>query len=199
LQQNATVPADNGGTTRNNLRGINPLFTNEASAIGADMMWATADDGLQLTSCNQQPLVVLPGNCSPAINTGDNTLVSGSSDLNNKARIVCSIVDRGAYENQLCAQIPALQREEEFTKLPTSSNNTSVVANPFNNDLQIRYMGTEKAAITVLSALGRAMFTGTNIRQGVTHVNASTWSSGFYEVVIIDVTGKRVNFKVMKL
>jgi len=185
LQQNTTVPADNGGTTRDNLRGINPLFTNEASAIGADMMWATADDGLQLTDPSR------------AKNNGDNALAPAGTDIRKNNRIVCGTVDNGAYENQGgCGGVAEL---EDFVTSGKTNNITGVVANPFSNDLQIQYMGKDKAAITVASASGKVMFTASNIKQGVTHVNASTWSSGLYEVVIIDATGKRVNFKVVKL
>jgi len=198
LQANTSIPADNGINIRNNMRGIDPLFTNEANPRGADAMWSTADDGLQLASCNPQISIALPG-CSPAINTGDNALVPGGADLNNNPRVVCTIVDRGAYENQDCAQTNAPQREVEFTKLQSSSNSTAIVANPFSNELQIRYMGADKAGITVYSASGQKMWSRSNIAEGTTKVNTTTWSGGMYQVVLITASGKIMNFKVVRL
>ncbi len=185
LQMNTSVPADNGGNIRNNTRGTNPMFVNEASAIGADMMWGTGDDGLALN------------NASPAKNTGDNALAPAGTDITNSPRIVCIIVDKGAYENQgPCGGVANLEEFVENVK-PNSAN--GIVANPFNNDLQIRYMGNEKAGVSVSAISGKSMFTLSNIKQGITHVDATSWSSGMYEVVITTASGKRSNFKVVKL
>ncbi|MEO6832560.1 MAG: choice-of-anchor Q domain-containing protein [Chitinophagaceae bacterium] len=65
-----------------------PLFVNAANPIGADNIWATADDGLELTPC------------SPALNTGSNALIpSGiTTDIVGAARIQQTTVDMGAYE-----------------------------------------------------------------------------------------------------
>jgi|GEM_PF-2210347 len=198
LQANTSIPADNAMNIRNNMRGIDPEFINESSPRGADMLWSTADDGLQLASCNPQISIALPG-CSPAINTGDNALVPGGDDLNNNPRTVCAIVDRGAYENQDCVQPNAPQREVEFTKLQTSSNSTGIVANPFSSDLQIRYIGTEKAGIAVFGLGGKAMWSKNNISEGINHADASNWARGMYQVVITTASGKRTNFKVVKM
>lgn len=65
-----------------------PLFVNPGNPDGDDGLWGTADDGLRL-----QP-------CSPAINTGDNAAISGTSaDIAGNARVAQGNTDRGAYEN----------------------------------------------------------------------------------------------------
>ncbi|MES2774673.1 MAG: DUF4331 domain-containing protein [Bacteroidota bacterium] len=184
LQQNTAVPADNGGAIRNNLRGVNPLFVNEASVLGGDGIWGTTDDGLELM------------NSSPAKNNGDNALAPVGTDITNSTRIVCGVVDRGAYENQ--GSCGPIAEKEEFVNGRTN-NADGIVANPFNNDLQIRYMGAEKAGISVSSVSGKTMSLIGNIKQGITHIDASTWSSGLYEVVITTASGKRMNFKVVKM
>ena len=185
LQANTAVPANNGTNIRNNTTGADPLFVNEASPIGSDNIWGTTDDGLNLM------------NSSPAKNTGDNELAPAGTDITNRQRIVCAIVDRGAYENQ--ASCGPVAEMEEFVTAVKVNNATGVVANPFSNDLQIRYMGTEKAGVSVSSASGKMMWNASNIKQGITRVDASSWSSGLYEVIITPASGKRINFKVVKL
>lgn len=64
----------------------NPQFLNPSDPNGADNLWFTSDDGLQLA----------PG--SPCINTGTNVTLSQSLDLLGKPRISQTIADRGAYE-----------------------------------------------------------------------------------------------------
>ncbi len=74
--------------------GGDPLFLDMANPMGADNKWATADDGLQ------------PTISSPALNMGDNSLVSGGAakDFAGNARIFDSQnggwTDMGAYEFQ---------------------------------------------------------------------------------------------------
>ncbi|MES2774678.1 MAG: DUF4394 domain-containing protein [Bacteroidota bacterium] len=355
LQINTAVPADNGTTIVNNTRGTDPLFVNEASVLGGDATWATADDGLVLT------------NSSLAVNTGDNALATGPTDIIGNARIGCGIVDKGAYENQNCCTATLLETmvtgnlnfggnstnyfnsangfvpagcnnsglgsttvtitdpNSEFCYLDGANNDvvnftnntltitdvastgagalnftmtfqltpgavgavsetsdnfpnggmnaslvgnlltitmpgfsgpgsysasysftgcvpgiadpaitsaaskgvfndrnavtkvsasatpsiaavakevapagTGIVSNPFSNDLQVRYMGTEKAGITVISNTGKTMYTAGTTKQGVTHIDASNWAAGMYEVVITTASGKRMNYRVVK-
>jgi len=64
-------------------------FKDSTNPAGPDKVFLTADDGLTLCAC------------SPAINTGDNTAVSGvTKDITNAPRIFDNIVDVGAYEYQ---------------------------------------------------------------------------------------------------
>ncbi|WP_207514102.1 MBG domain-containing protein [Longitalea luteola] len=69
---------------------LDPQFVNAANPAGADGVWFTADDGLQLTPC------------SPAVNMGNNALVPGAitTDMAGNARIFNTTVDMGAYELQ---------------------------------------------------------------------------------------------------
>ncbi|OQP66366.1 hypothetical protein A3860_12760 [Niastella vici] len=69
---------------------LDPQFVDAANTAGADGIWRTADDGLQLTPC------------SPAANMGSNALVPGSitTDMAGNARIFNTTVDMGAYELQ---------------------------------------------------------------------------------------------------
>jgi surface protein len=62
-----------------------PLFVSTSDRDGADDIFGTPDDGLQLSSG------------SPALNTGNNTGVS-TTDLTGGVRLVGSTVDMGAYE-----------------------------------------------------------------------------------------------------
>lgn len=63
----------------------NPIFFNSVNPIGADGIWRTNDDGLQITSL------------SPAINTSDPTTTLPITDITGSARI--GIFDIGAYES----------------------------------------------------------------------------------------------------
>lgn len=85
-----------GGVTINYLTGnligsYNPQFTNAANAVGADGIWGTADDGLQLKSI------------SPVINAGSNSLVPGgiTTDITGAQRIQAGTVDMGPYESAI--------------------------------------------------------------------------------------------------
>jgi hypothetical protein len=67
----------------------NPFLVNESNPAGADNQWATADDGLALTTC------------SPAVNVGNNAMASGvTKDIVGNNRLFGSQVDLGAYELQ---------------------------------------------------------------------------------------------------
>jgi hypothetical protein len=72
----------------NTLGTTNPMFVNESNLPGADGIWATADDGLQLTGC------------SPAINVGSNVTDTITKDIATQVRIFNNTMDAGAYEYQ---------------------------------------------------------------------------------------------------
>jgi hypothetical protein len=79
------------GTTgvNGNLVGVDPILLNKENPAGADNIFYTNDDGLNLASC------------SPAMNAGSNASISGyNTDILNNPRIYNSIVDMGAYEIQ---------------------------------------------------------------------------------------------------
>lgn len=74
-----------------NIYGLNPLFQNINSPLGADGIFGTADDGLRIR------------NNSIAINAGSNT-VSNPTDVTGKLRI--GLYDIGAYEGDTCTGVP---------------------------------------------------------------------------------------------
>lgn len=73
-------------TYENCLVDVNPMFSDTLSLIGDDATWMTADDGLQLRYT------------SPAINIGDSTDVSNTTDMVNNQRIIGAAIDLGPYE-----------------------------------------------------------------------------------------------------
>jgi predicted outer membrane repeat protein len=182
LQANTTM-----NTGAANLVGVNPLFVNEASPVGGDAEWFTSDDGLRLSGA------------SPAVNNGDNTpvgLYSLTTDLLGNARTVCVTVDRGAIEVQACPGKPAISQQ---SKRDIEAGVTGIVTNPFVSTLQVRYTGNEKATLSVVDVSGKPNMNNRSIGQGVTHIDATSWSKGMYQVIIRTESGKQMVFKVMKL
>lgn len=81
---------ENYNYTSSSFRSSDPSFIDTSSLVGPDGLYFTADDGLSL----RNP-------CSPAINTGNNTLSETVSyDLTGRPRIKNGIVDLGSYEIQ---------------------------------------------------------------------------------------------------
>jgi predicted outer membrane repeat protein len=87
---NTAFGTDNGGNI-----DANPQFVNSADPGGADNLWRTTDDGLQLNTS------------SPAFNSGNNTGVS-ATDIVGSARITGGTVDMGAYEANCTPVIPSV-------------------------------------------------------------------------------------------
>ncbi len=84
-----------GGYTGTGNLGLDPQFLNPSDPNGADDRWFTDDDGLSLS------------NCSPAINLGSNTAISGLSltkDITGADRIQNVTIDAGAYESHYIPQ-----------------------------------------------------------------------------------------------
>ena len=76
---NITYSIVAGGYTGTSNSNRDPLFINTASPIGSDNTWGTADDGLAMLAC------------SPAINAGQNSANTTTTDLT---------IDLGVYEYQ---------------------------------------------------------------------------------------------------
>ncbi len=89
--QDTSIDATGSYVFTNNLYSTAvPLFVNAANPIGADGIWATADDGLMLQ------------HCSPAVNAGSNSYLAGipsPKDITGNTRIIGGTVDMGAYES----------------------------------------------------------------------------------------------------
>lgn len=114
ITQQYGIIAQNGMLT-----GTNPKFIDITNPAGPDGKWFTADDGLQLCSC------------SPAINTGSNTSITGyTTDVLENARIANGVVDMGAYEFQQSSTV----NKSFFVKASaTGANNGSSWTNAYNN------------------------------------------------------------------
>ncbi len=119
-----TLPAGTG-----NISNTNPLFVNSSLPKGADGIWATSDDGFNLSAC------------SPAKNTGTNTNAP-ATDIVGTTRPQFSIVDIGAYETTLQPTISRLYVKanatgsnngtswtDAYTDLQSALNNTCFAAN----------------------------------------------------------------------
>jgi hypothetical protein len=101
--------------------------------------------------------------CSPAINTGDNTAVTTTTDLDGNARIYNTTVDLGAYEypvpfptpitgdSSLCAG-NSIQLSNYTIGGIWSSNDTSVVAIATNGVLTGRKVGTAVITYSVANS-----------------------------------------------
>ena len=90
---NAMLQTETTCTDCPSMTNKNPLFRNSTNPTlldklaGADNIWLTADDNLQL-SCGGR-----------AANTGKNSAVVGTTDAIGNPRIQFTIVDLGAYES----------------------------------------------------------------------------------------------------
>jgi Secretion system C-terminal sorting domain len=117
--------SQNQTTGSNLLISVNPRFKDTANIIGQDNRYFTADDGLILTAP-----------CSPALNSGDNSYVSGIlTDITGNPRIYNSgITDMGAYEYQY-SQGTSI-KTVYVNKLATGSSNGSNWSNAYK-DLQL--------------------------------------------------------------
>jgi len=91
----ANPPYGIGVAATGNIFATNPIFVNAADIDGADNIHRTADDGLRLQLG------------SPAINAGDNSVVTELTDITGAARIQNTTVDLGAYEGGVCHDLTA--------------------------------------------------------------------------------------------
>jgi hypothetical protein len=93
----------------NSFSTANPIFYNEANLIGADHIWGTGDDGLQLR------------NTSPLINLGSASVVNYSTDITGANRVQLGGVDLGAFEaNSMITRWYVSQGQDSVTGDGTS-------------------------------------------------------------------------------
>lgn len=93
----------------------NPNFVNTADPRGPDGLFATADDGLRLSTC------------SPAINNGNNSLLptGTTTDITGSNRVQFTNVDMGAYENTVASANTGGLPIVSITCIATQSSITS--------------------------------------------------------------------------
>lgn len=139
--------------------GTNPFFRDSVNLKGADSTWGTADDGLQL-----QP-------CSPGVDAGNNAYVvyGENTDITNRARIVNTTVDIGAYEAVSIGAIsgtPLLCVGSSATFTDTSRGGT--------------WSSSDTAVLTVTSAgVVRAVSLGTAVISYTISTSCGTRSTGY--------------------
>jgi hypothetical protein len=111
---------------------------------------------------------------SPAIDTGDNAYVVGSTDLSGNLRIFNTDVDMGAYEYNSTLSIPDFEFNE---------NQILLYPNPTNSVLNIKMKVSLKQA-TIYSVLGVEVLQ-TNSKE----LNTINLKAGMYLITIEDETG----------
>ncbi|MGN6477449.1 MAG: beta strand repeat-containing protein, partial [Flavipsychrobacter sp.] len=103
---------------------VDPKFFNTADLDGADNIWGTSDDGLNLTMCSQ------------AINAGNNANipVGLTTDLTTATRIQQTTVDMGAYETALnnIVVFQSVSAAASPTGAICSGTNVTFTATPVN-------------------------------------------------------------------
>ncbi len=122
-----------------------PLFVNTSDPDGADNIFGTADDGLALQSC------------SPAINAGDNSGITATTDITGAARIQNNIIDMGAYEGGYSAK-PEVSINPAII---CSGTNQLLMASPTNGGANPQYYWSKN-----------------NIPQGISPFSLKTTANG---------------------
>ena len=147
---------------------LNPLFVNGSNPNlindldGADNLWFTADDNLQL-ACG-----------GPALNTGENSLVVGTKDAIGNQRIQLSTVDLGAYESALNA--PIITTHPLSTTLCTDENLALSVAATGSGTLQYQWQSNTNTVFENINGATNPTFSITNI--------GTEWNNGRFRCVI---------------
>ena len=120
---------------------------------------------------------------SPAIDTGDNSIVVGTKDLLGLERIYNTIVDIGAYEyGSIVLDSDNFNLKKDF----------SVYPNPTNSILNINYE-SDIEKIEVYSSTGNLVLSKKNKLLDIAHLQ-----NGLYFVILYDSIGKVNTKKILK-
>ncbi|WP_310556814.1 T9SS type A sorting domain-containing protein [Flavobacterium sp.] len=192
----------------------NPLFMNNADPNGADNVFMTSDDGLQL-SCG-----------SPSFNTGNNTSTTTLDILNNPRRQF-TIADMGAYESTLdLAVIPAgLTSQTISITSGVDATISDILINPTNavwySTLSNALAGTNSLpsttiitdgstyyavnivgscssaplAVTVTFTLGKSEFNDFNFRYSpnpTTSILNISYSNNISDIIVTNILGQQI-------
>ncbi|MFP5042564.1 YCF48-related protein [Parasediminibacterium sp. JCM 36343] len=143
-----------------------PQFKDTTNPIGADGIWGTADDGLQL-------------NCSsPAVNAGNNDSVTVSTDLIGNARIYGSKVDMGAYEKIGAAT--SSTTTITTCSFPYTWNGTTYNAAGTYTYTTTNSQGCDSVATLVLSVSPTRYYVNKNVVGG--NGDGSSWANAYTEL-----------------
>jgi hypothetical protein len=174
----------NNWTGTGNIQGSSSPFANVNTPAGADGIWRTADDGINL----------LVG--SPCLNAGipDTTgLNLGNTDITGNARIIGSTIDIGAYEY-------------DNTALPiTLINFTGNLANNIASlqwntaeELNFKYFAVEKSIDgAVFRALGKVAAKGSG--STYTYTTLQQEPLAYYRLKMVDIDGSTTNSQIIRL
>ncbi len=81
--------------------------------------------------------------CSPIVDTGNNTLAMGIEDINGNSRIMNTTIDIGAFENAIVCSGAKEMADNELSKI----NNIRIYPNPTSGEI---YIETQKENINIL-------------------------------------------------
>lgn len=131
-----------GGLLTNSITGKDPRLTDITNPAGKDNIMFTSDDGF------------IPCSCSPAVNSGDNSLSVSSYDINNNNRITNGNIDRGAYElseqptdNKVYYVKPGLNSGNGLSWLTAYNNTQQALQNKCADTIKVA-KGVYKPAIS---------------------------------------------------
>ncbi|WP_452229834.1 T9SS type A sorting domain-containing protein [Lacinutrix sp. MEBiC02404] len=120
---------------------------------------------------------------SPAVDSGDNTYVTGTEDLDGNIRIFNAAVDMGAYEYGSTLGVSTFQLNENEIKL---------YPNPTSSVLNIKMKNNLKQA-TVYSLLGAKV-----LETKSSTINTSNLNTGMYLITIEDENGSVATKRFIK-
>lgn len=147
-QPTITYSVVQGGYSGTGNITTDPLYFNTANLIGADNKWRTADDGITL------------GQCSPAVNIGNNTGVS-TVDITGATRVQQTTIDLGAYESPLANMVAPTTSSASAVASTSSTLNATVNPNGVAATVSFEY-GTSNSAAALTSSTPNQAFSGSS-------------------------------------
>ena len=142
--------------------GIDPRFININDPAGADSLYGTADDGLQLCSC------------SPAINTALSIMPMAGTDITGSPRVF-NRLDIGAYEYQS----PLINTEKTFyvSSSASGANNGADWQNAYKN----LHSAIKNACADTIKIMEGLYKPATNSRDSAFEISRKLYLKGGYQ------------------
>lgn len=151
------------------------------------------DDSITITmnTSNSDPLFTDAANddftlamTSPAVDSGDNTAVIGTTDLLGNQRVFNTTVDMGAYEY---GSMPLSVTDSDLNE-----NEVKIYPNPTSSNVNIQTNANVKS-ISIYTLLGEEILTTTAVKIDVSHL-----TSGMYILKIISGKGMETTKRFIK-